>query len=135
MRASESEFKIKAWGRSPKPLSVQFDAIEKSCGTKMYGTPSRIRTCDLLIRSQLLYPAELPGPTSDGEKDVPSRLSDWICILMVRAEVQYLPISPNATEGPKSSDNVYGFIAFYRFGHAPSIDPAEHATNIDDVTW
>ena len=28
----------------------------------MYGTLYRIRTCDLLIRSQLLYPAELRGP-------------------------------------------------------------------------
>ena len=26
------------------------------------GTPDRTRTCDLLLRRQLLYPAELPGP-------------------------------------------------------------------------
>ena len=29
-------------------------------------TPGRIRTCDLLIRSQLLYPAELPGQFLEG---------------------------------------------------------------------
>ena len=27
----------------------------------MLGTPGRIRTCDLELRSLLLYPAELPG--------------------------------------------------------------------------
>jgi hypothetical protein len=26
-----------------------------------YGTPGRVRTCDLRLRSPLLYPAELPG--------------------------------------------------------------------------
>jgi hypothetical protein len=26
------------------------------------GAPGRIRTCDLELRSLLLYPAELPGP-------------------------------------------------------------------------
>lgn len=31
------------------------------CAETIKSTPSRIRTCDLLIRSQLLYPAELPG--------------------------------------------------------------------------
>lgn len=35
------------------------DAICKS-------TPGRIRTCDLLIRSQLLYPAELRGRVEEG---------------------------------------------------------------------
>lgn len=29
----------------------------------LYGTPGRIRTCDLRIRSPLLYPAELQAPT------------------------------------------------------------------------
>ncbi len=29
---------------------------------KIYGTPGRIRTCDLRIRSPLLYPAELRAP-------------------------------------------------------------------------
>ena len=28
----------------------------------MYGAPDRIRTCDFLIRSQTLYPAELRAP-------------------------------------------------------------------------
>jgi hypothetical protein len=28
----------------------------------MIGTPGRVRTCDLRLRSPLLYPAELPGP-------------------------------------------------------------------------
>jgi hypothetical protein len=27
----------------------------------MFGTPGRIRTCDLELRSLLLYPTELPG--------------------------------------------------------------------------
>ena len=27
----------------------------------MDGTPGRVRTCDLRLRSPLLYPAELPG--------------------------------------------------------------------------
>jgi hypothetical protein len=32
----------------------------KSCNPLIsYGTPDRIRTCDPLIRSQVLYPAEL----------------------------------------------------------------------------
>lgn len=30
-------------------------------GDMKKSTPGRIRTCDLLIRSQLLYPAELRG--------------------------------------------------------------------------
>ena len=29
----------------------------------MFGTPDKIRTCDLRLRSPLLYPAELPGHT------------------------------------------------------------------------
>jgi hypothetical protein len=29
------------------------------------GAPDRIRTCDLRLRSPLLYPAELPGRTLD----------------------------------------------------------------------
>lgn len=27
----------------------------------LFGTPGRVRTCDLRLRSPLLYPAELPG--------------------------------------------------------------------------
>ncbi len=27
----------------------------------IFGTPGRVRTCDLRLRSPLLYPAELPG--------------------------------------------------------------------------
>ena len=46
------------------------------------GDPSRIRTCDLLIRSQTLYPAELwshvsGGPTWDRTKDQPV-MSRWL---------------------------------------------------------
>ena len=38
------------------------DFLEKLTRWKIsQSTPGRIRTCDLLIRSQLLYPAELRG--------------------------------------------------------------------------
>ena len=30
------------------------------------GDPGRIRTCDPLLRRQVLYPAELPGPNKEG---------------------------------------------------------------------
>ena len=33
----------------------------RSCDTLLYGTPEGIRTPDLLVRSQTLYPAELPA--------------------------------------------------------------------------
>ena len=33
-----------------------------------YGDPGRIRTCDLRIRSPLLYPAELRGQIPNGPK-------------------------------------------------------------------
>ena len=60
----EGEIWASAAVSSLKPLKSGVVAIKKSCGTKMVdieSTPSRIRTCDLLIRSQLLYPAELSG--------------------------------------------------------------------------
>ena len=38
-----------------------FDATD-ACA----GDPGRIRTCDPLLRRQVLYPAELPGPNEQG---------------------------------------------------------------------
>ena len=63
----EGEIWASAAVSSLKPLKAGVVAIKKSCGTTMVdieSTPSRIRTCDLLIRSQLLYPAELSGQMS-----------------------------------------------------------------------
>lgn len=47
---------------SPKPLRIaDLSDDMRSGATEDESIPGRIRTCDLLIRSQLLYPAELPG--------------------------------------------------------------------------
>ena len=35
-----------------------------------YGTPGRIRTCDLRIRSPLLYPAELQAHIEKDDEDI-----------------------------------------------------------------
>ena len=44
----------------------------------MLGTPGRIRTCDLELRSLLLYPAELPGHVRiDGQL---SREQDFVLV-------------------------------------------------------
>ena len=43
--------------------TVIIEIIQKS---KENGAPGRIRTPDPLIRSQVLYPAELPVPASRG---------------------------------------------------------------------
>lgn len=46
------------------------------------GTPGRIRTRDLDVRTVLLYPAELPGLVRDGVVETPSQV--WkTCILAV----------------------------------------------------
>ena len=39
--------------------------IIKSCHLFTFGTPEKIRTPDLLVRSQTLYPAELPALTPE----------------------------------------------------------------------
>ena len=35
----------------------------------IFGSPSRVRTCDLELRSLLLYPAELSGQTTNNTND------------------------------------------------------------------
>ena len=58
-------------GLAAVTISVTFARLEGSLGgrsrcksLKRLGTPGRIRTCDLRIRSPLLYPAELRAPGS-----------------------------------------------------------------------
>ncbi len=41
-------------------ITAKFWFKEANCALETNGDPGRIRTLDLLIRSQLLYPAELP---------------------------------------------------------------------------
>lgn len=42
------------------------------------GTPGRIRTYDLWVRTPLLYPAELPGPGAGAENRTPiTSLENW----------------------------------------------------------
>ena len=43
----------------------------KDGGEPKNGAPDRIRTCDLRIRSPLLYPAELPGHKLKGWQYIP----------------------------------------------------------------
>ena len=49
--------------KAPKPLCIA-DLVEEvqASATDCESTPSRIRTCDLRIRSPLLYPTELWAP-------------------------------------------------------------------------
>ena len=47
-------------------------------------TPGRIRTCDLLIRSQLLYPAELRGRAIAGVAIIPALEKDVKLVEKVR---------------------------------------------------
>ncbi len=50
-----------------QPTPVETDG-QMTSGRLPSGTPDRIRTCDLLIRSQSLYPAELRAHTDSGRR-------------------------------------------------------------------
>ncbi len=67
---------MRVWNKGSPSLMI----VHKGSHVKLMAcppaesTPSRIRTCDLLVRNELLYPAELPG-RAEGGLDSRSELS------------------------------------------------------------
>ena len=63
-------------GLNPRPPESQSGALPTELrppfqSKSRYGAPGRIRTCDPLLRRQMLYPAELPG---DGDYSIEKEL-------------------------------------------------------------
>ncbi len=74
-------------GKKPKTGCDRLDRTRFELGNTLgNSTPSRIRTCDLLIRSQLLYPAELSGLTSISK--FPFHVTNF-CALLIRSQLLY----------------------------------------------
>jgi hypothetical protein len=60
------------------------------------GTPGRIRTYDLELRSLLLYPTELPGLVRDGVVETPSQVWKTCILTVIRIpqQVKYIIFTP-----------------------------------------
>src|SRR5206468_6558040 len=70
---------------------VTFDVMETRKHLDFIGASGRTRTCNLLIRSQKLYPIELPTPMSSRSEEHTSELqsrSDLVCRLLLEKKKQ-----------------------------------------------